>query len=396
MMTSIVKSNWLTRHLALSKVWRYPACEELMKMSGWVVENDHVRLRDDSHVHALSQFLESYHGTLQLLPTETISDAMHGDMLDAIYQGDGPRLRRLLQQCKTPACNIYFHESESLLSCALSYKQMGIARILINEFSIDVNGINEYGTPCVFSLFKAFTESEIISFVKEFSPNVDVFNSANLSLIEYAVINKCLDVVKFFVEECKVDIDTVSSEPDSFHWTPLHVAYTVDDPRIVAYLIQNGANENAVDIHGRKPIEYAGGDELMTEQSTALICRRNIFGRKFGSDEFKCFLSFLGEGHSDREAVIRTCEKFPSLKNDGIHSNYNLETTPTMNKLNHYITDMAPSYYAIGLELDVPNRKLKVIKNDPSLADLMEKCRKMLECGLKLTLQLTGRNYVLL
>ena len=34
-----------------SKVWRYPACEELMKMSGWVVEDDHVTLRDDSHVH---------------------------------------------------------------------------------------------------------------------------------------------------------------------------------------------------------------------------------------------------------------------------------------------------------------------------------------------------------
>jgi len=36
-----------------SKVWRYPACEELMKMSGWVVEDDHVRLRDATHIQTV-------------------------------------------------------------------------------------------------------------------------------------------------------------------------------------------------------------------------------------------------------------------------------------------------------------------------------------------------------
>ena len=36
-----------------SKVWRYPACEELMKMSGWVEEDDHVRLRDATHLQTV-------------------------------------------------------------------------------------------------------------------------------------------------------------------------------------------------------------------------------------------------------------------------------------------------------------------------------------------------------
>ena len=45
-----------------SEVWRYPACEELMKMSGWVVEGDHMRLRDDSQLHIVSQLLESLCG----------------------------------------------------------------------------------------------------------------------------------------------------------------------------------------------------------------------------------------------------------------------------------------------------------------------------------------------
>ena len=33
-----------------SQIWKYPAGKELMKMSGWMVDDDHVRLRDDSSV----------------------------------------------------------------------------------------------------------------------------------------------------------------------------------------------------------------------------------------------------------------------------------------------------------------------------------------------------------
>jgi len=90
------------------------------------------------------------------------------------------------------------------------------------------------------------------------------------------------------------------------------------------------------------------------------------------------------KGTSETEAIHLTFEKFPEL-NDEVPCNQprDLETTPTMNKLNHYITDMAPSYYTIGLELDITNSKLKLIKDDPSLADLKEKCRKMLEVWLE-------------
>lgn len=33
-----------------SKVWQYPGSEELMKICGWVVEGEHISLRDDSQV----------------------------------------------------------------------------------------------------------------------------------------------------------------------------------------------------------------------------------------------------------------------------------------------------------------------------------------------------------
>ena len=50
----------LTDETFSSKVWQYPAGEELMKMSGWVVEGDHVRLRDASCVQIVSQLLKSF------------------------------------------------------------------------------------------------------------------------------------------------------------------------------------------------------------------------------------------------------------------------------------------------------------------------------------------------
>ena len=51
-----------------------------------------------------------------------------------------------------------------------------------------------------------------------------------------------------------------------------------------------------------------------------------------------------------------------------------------MNMLNHYITDISPYYYEVGLELDIVNSKLKVIKANPS--DIQEKCRNMLDVWL--------------
>ena len=98
------------------------------------------------------------------------------------------------------------------------------------------------------------------------------------------------------------------------------------------------------------------------------------------------FRRLCQQGTIEIEAVELTFEKFPFLKEslDGDIANHrNLEVTPTLNELNHYITEMAPSYYNIGLELDVVNSKLKVIQRDPSLPDLEQKCRKMLEVWLE-------------
>jgi len=72
-----------------SKVWQYPGGEELMKMSGWVMEGDHVRLRDDSCVQIVSQLLKS------LLCSSATSVVPFPDdefqvLITAFYNGDIP------------------------------------------------------------------------------------------------------------------------------------------------------------------------------------------------------------------------------------------------------------------------------------------------------------------
>ena len=92
------------------------------------------------------------------------------------------------------------------------------------------------------------------------------------------------------------------------------------------------------------------------------------------------------QGTTEVEAIELTFNKFPSLKEslDGdIANQRNLDVAPTLHELNHYITDMAPSYCNIGLELDIVYSKLKVIQSDPGLPDLKRKCRKMLEMWLE-------------
>ena len=90
-----------------SKVWRYSACEKLMKMSGWVVVNDHVRLKDDSHVHTVSQLLESLHKAVTTTGpsvlgkrkrndsvSTSVSEEVLGHITLAIHFGNGVELKK--------------------------------------------------------------------------------------------------------------------------------------------------------------------------------------------------------------------------------------------------------------------------------------------------------------
>ena len=54
-----------------------------------------------------------------------------------------------------------------------------------------------------------------------------------------------------------------------------------------------------------------------------------------------------------------------------------------MNKLNRFISEMARHYYEIGLELDIINSRLKLIKHDTKYPGLEDKCYNMLNLWLE-------------
>ena len=206
-----------------------------------------------------------------------------------------------------------------------------------------------------------------------------------MAALHYAVLHKLFAIVKFLAEDCKVDVNCVCS--DIINGTPLHMAYGIGEESTAQYLIEHGADQDAIDDTGRKPREYKFYEH--SDNAYLFIAsffkKRRLMFKTFGSPEFNYYMYKCAEGISEIEAVDLTFVKFPSLQKQlpDLVNLGNLEATPTLKELNHYITEMAPSYYNIGLELDIVNSKLKVIKSDPSLPDLEEKCRKMLEVWLE-------------
>ena len=361
----------LTSKTFSSKVWQYPAGKELMKMCGWVVEDGHVRLGDDSRVPIVSQ----------LLTQEFERCKNDYELGDVIWKGDGAKLHRILQQTQVPI-TIFRPCGRSLLNLALLFHQVGIARILINEYCMDVNAIDDDQEPCIIALSHGATESVIIDFIKEFNVDVNV-SDGEMSFLNNAIMFKCFDVVRHLIEKCKVDINAPIHTYlfDQLRFTPLHFAYATNEPAIADYLIQHGANVNAIDVHGKKPIEYEGGTPGMIELSEVDVNYRKIH-KNIQGPEYNYYHE-LKRIHSKKEAVALTIQKYPSLLCNEGTTKRDLFSIPTLKELNRYITDMAPSYYDIGLQLDIVNSQLKLIKNDPSLFDLKEKCCKMLEVWLE-------------
>ena len=373
----------------IGNVWRYPACEELMKMSGWVVEDDHVRLRDNSHVHIVSQLLELFckerNDFEKFFPPQEVRMEINA----TIQYGMGLELKQILNQYDSSVVKcMYVNAGLHILSAAFQARQIGIVQILTNEYGIDANSLNKEGNPCFLELFTGCDSSDIcqsliIEFIKEFNLHVNMEITGTLSPIHCAVLCKMFSLVRFLVEKCSIDVNRKLFSP--YNANPLHLAYGTNQSDVAKYLIEHGADLSAIDADGKKPQQYQlhSEESRYSRLSKTLIKRTKIFN-KFVSKERICFEEFCNIGIPDHEAVNLTFEKFPELNDKVIHTNpLDLVAIPTMNKLNRYITDMAPSYYSIGLGLDIPNNKLKLIKSDPSLADIQEKCHKMLEVWLE-------------
>ena len=95
-------------------------------------------------------------------------------------------------------------------------------------------------------------QSLIIEFIKELK--IDVRRpslSDRTTALHYAVLHKLFTVVKFLVADDKVNVNCVSH--GVANGNPLHMAYSIS---IAQYLIEHGADQDALDKDGRKPIDY--------------------------------------------------------------------------------------------------------------------------------------------
>ena len=330
----------LTDKTFSSKVWQYPAGEELMKMSGWVVEDDHVRLKDDSCVQILLQSME------QKLKEESIAQSAHalscitlskpaveldkrpgdqssdfssslacslppqdrGNIINAAFYGNGLELQELLSQydsCQVKRLQI---NGYPIIAYAFWGRQIGIARILVNKYGVDFN------TTSVLMLFKGCDTSEscqslIVQFIKEF--NIDVHKSYSpFTALQLAMMLKLFTVVKFLAEECKVDVNCILGSSGG---TALHIAYGMGKMSIAQCLIEHGADQEAIGDNGRKPKDYQFYENNSYCFTSKYLLKLSVI-EKYIDAVYIYYRQLLSQGLSDLEAVDRTFKKFPCLQ----------------------------------------------------------------------------------
>ena len=209
----------LTSKTFSSKVWQYPAGEELMKMSGWIVEDDHVRLKDDSYVQIVSQLLLSS-STTGVMPFTNDEFLV---LIKALYDSDIPCIQRLLKASQiSPNGRIYAENgsaSLNLLVATTIAQQIDIVKLLIADYSMDpyVNSVplrNDSSMLYIEFILVYAPQSFIIAIMKYCGVKSDFKTTKGFSLINYAVMCNCIDVLSFLLEECSdIDVNVTDTLP---------------------------------------------------------------------------------------------------------------------------------------------------------------------------------------
>ena len=331
----------LTSKTFSSKVWQYPAGEELMKMSGWVVEDDHVRLIDDSCVQIVSQLLKSFLSS-SATGVVPLPDDEFQVLIKALYDGDVPCIQKLLKASHiSPNGKIYSENGSSLnlLVAATIAQQIDIVKQLMTDYSMDpyvMSVRDDIPFTYIEFIFLYVPQSFIIAIMKYCGVKSDFKGTESFSLLHIAVMCNCFDVVCFLLEECS-DID-VNVTDDDLH-TPLHLAYLNGHTQIAQYLIQHGADVFAVDSDGCTPYEYIDGDPDGIMDSEYYQNKRKICHIPF-SIEHCHYIKLVNLGVNEEEAVSLSMEQFPSLQEDGpTQPHHDIDHASALKEFTQYITN---------------------------------------------------------
>ena len=332
----------LTNETFTSKMWQYPAGEELMKMSGWVVEGDHVRLRDDSCVQIVSQLLKSFFSS-SATDVVPFPDDEFQVLIKALYNGDIACIQKLLKVSHiSPNGRIYSESGSSLnlLKAATIAQQLDIVKLLLTDYSMDpyvVSISDDMSVPYIEYMFYIVPQSCIIAIMKHCVVKTDFKTEGGDSLLHIAVTYNCYDVTYFLLEECS-GLDANITTDDNYLYTPLHLAYLYGHTQITQYLIQHGADMYAVDSDGCTPYEYIDGDPDAVDTSEYFQNKRKIHHIPY-SIEHCHYIKLFNVGIDDEEAVYLTIEQFPSLKEDGpTQPHHDIDHASTLKEFTQYIT----------------------------------------------------------
>ena len=331
----------LTSKTFSSKVWQYPAGEELMKMSGWVVEDDHVILRDDSCVQIVSQLLKSF---LSSSATDVVAfpDDEFQVLIQAFYNDDIPCIQKLLKVSHISPNGRIYSESGSffnLLLAATIAQQIDIVKLLLTDYSMDpyvMSMRDDTSIPYIEYIFGYAPQSFIIAIMKYCGVKSDFKTTKDFSLLHCAIVFNCFDVVCFLLAEHS-DID-VNVTTDDDLCTPLHVAYLTGQTQIAQHLMQHGADVYAVDSNGCTPYEYIDGDPDAIKASEYLQNKRKIHRIAFSIEQ--CYyMKLTNIGIDDKEAISLTMEQFPSLKEDGpTQPHHDIDHASALKEFTQFIT----------------------------------------------------------
>ena len=334
----------LTSKTFASKVWQYPAGKELMKMSGWVVEGDHVtelRLRDDSCVQIVSQLLKSFLSS-SVTGVVPFQDDEFEVLIKALYNGDIAYIQKLLKVSHiSPDGEIYSESGSSLylLKVVTIAQQLDIVKLLLTDYSMDpyvVSMRDHSSVPYVEYIFYIAPQSFIIAIMKCCGVKTDFKTKKGLCLLHIAVMCNCVDVVSFLLEECSgIDVNVTD---DVYLYTPLHLAYLYGHTQIAQYLIQHGADVYAVDSNGHTPYEYIDGHSDGIKISERTQNRRKIHHIPY-SIEHCYYMKLFNIGIDEKEAVSLTMEQFPSLKEDGpTQPHHDIDHASALKEFTQYVT----------------------------------------------------------
>ena len=331
-----------------NKVWRYPACEELMKMSGWVVEDDNVRLRDDTCLHIGSRLLNSFHEQLKSLslPSGIVKIAYdkYKAILTAMYDGEIGHIQTILNHNNISSSGtivLQNGQSINLLKGAIAIQQTNVIELLIKTYSVDFYATN---SEIVNSIFCIVPQSFAISLLK--SAGIRQFFKFefmnNATLLHLAAMYNCFDIACFLITTCR-DIDV--NLTDDFLHTPLHYATIAKHTKIADYLLQHGADVRAKDCKNCTPLDYVDGNPKIIKISQHMQNKRKIHEHPFSVIRM-FYLKKVNSGVVDEEAVTHTMEKFPALKEEGspqVH--YDVDRASVLSEVSKYINQTPTPFH---------------------------------------------------